>query len=182
MDLFPSDLDQRVLLHNVADRLNTVADHLPLPHQIGPAPALSEILDDEIRNLARLLGYLTGQHASRHRATANYPDQATASRRRVTLALAEAAEPTGGALAALSSAVHHLARLADLTHQHPGPGPARTRAIAAAHQDLADRIGESRTQLACAARHLRATADTRTPPAATVPAPPTASAAPSRTR
>jgi hypothetical protein len=180
MELFPSDLDQRVLLHNVADRLNTVADHLPLPYQVGPDPALSEILDDEIRNLARLLGYLTGQHAFRHRAAANYPDTATASRRRVTLALAEAAEPTGGALAALSSAVHHLARLADLTHRRPGP--ARTRAIAAAHQDLVDRIGESRTQLARAARHLRATADTRTAPPATVPVPPTPSAAPSRTR
>ncbi|MCX5238888.1 hypothetical protein OG824_27165 [Streptomyces prunicolor] len=182
MELFPSDLDQRVLLHNVADRLNTVADHLPLPYQIGPDPALSEILDDEVRNLARLLGYLTGQHAFRHRAAANYPDQATATHRRVTLALAEAAEPTGGALAALSAAVHHLARLADLTQQRPGPGSDRARAITAAHQDLTHCIGESRTQLAHAAQNLRTTADTRTPPPATVPVPPTPSAAPSRTR
>ncbi|MFJ6898150.1 hypothetical protein [Streptomyces hokutonensis] len=174
MEVFPSDLDQRVLLHNLADRLSTIAD------QVIADPALSEILDDEVRNLARLLGYLTGQHALRHRATAHYPDQATAAHRRVTLALAEAAEPAGAALAALSSAVHHLARHADLTHQRPGPGSAL--AIAAAHQDLVDRAGESRTQLARAARHLRATADTRTPPSATGPVPPTASAAPSRTR
>ena len=44
----------------MADRLDTVADHLPLPDQIGPDPALSEILDDEIRHLASLLGYLDG--------------------------------------------------------------------------------------------------------------------------
>ncbi|MEV0470672.1 hypothetical protein [Streptomyces prunicolor] len=180
MELFPSDLDERVLLHNIADRLSTIADHLPLPDQASPDPALSEILDDEVRNLARLLGYLTGEHASRHRTASNYPDQATAAHRRVTLALAEAAEPTGAALAVLGSAVHHLASLSDLTHQRPTP--ARRQVITAVHQGLVDRIGESRTQLARAAKHLRATADTRTPPPTTMPVPPTASAAPSRRR
>ncbi|WP_406463348.1 hypothetical protein OH768_47815 [Streptomyces sp. NBC_01622] len=181
-EVFPSDLDQRVLLHNLADRFNTVADHLPLPEQVSADPALSEILDDEVRNLARLLGYLTGQHASRHRAAAYYPDQTTAVHRRVTLALAEAAEPAGAALAALGAAVHHLARLTDLTRRRPNPGPDRARAITAVHRSLLDRLGESRSQLARAARGLRANADTRTPPPAIVPAPPTPSASPSRTR
>ncbi|MFF0201918.1 hypothetical protein [Streptomyces sp. NPDC005017] len=169
-----------MLLHDVADRLNTVADHLPLPDQIQPDPALSEILDDEVRHLARLLGYLAGESAFRHRATARYPTRVTATHRRTTLALAQAAEPTGAALAALGAAVHHLGLLADLTHQ--APGPARTRAIAAAHQGLVDRLGESRTCLARAAKHLRAAADTRVAPALTAPLPPTASATASRTR
>ncbi|MDO0936443.1 hypothetical protein QQY66_33845 [Streptomyces sp. DG2A-72] len=169
-----------MLLHDVADRLNTVADHLPLPDQIQPDPGLSEILDDEVRHLARLLGYLAGESAFRYRAAARYPSQATATVRRTTLALAQAAEPTGAALAALGAAVHHLGLLADLTHQ--APGPARTRAIASAHQGLVDRLGESRTHLARAAKQLRAAADTRTAPAVTSPSPPTASATSSRTR
>jgi hypothetical protein len=45
-----------------------------------------------------------------------------------------------------------------------------------------DRLGESRAQLARAARHLRAIADTHTTPPATATLPPTASPAPSRTR
>lgn len=168
-----------MLLHDVADRLNTVADHLPLPDQIRPDPALSEILDDEVRHLARLLGFLAGESAFRHRAAARYPARSTATVRRTTLALASAAEPTGLALAALGAAVHHLGHLADLTRQPPGP--ARDRAITTAHQGLVDNLGDSRIHLARAAKHLRAAADTRTAPAATtVPSAPTATATPSR--
>lgn len=170
-----------MLLHTVADRLNTVADHLPLPDQIGPDPGLSEILDDETRHLARLLGYLAGEHALRHRAATRYPTQVTATGRRTSLALASAAEPAGAALAALGSAVHHLGHLADLTHQPPSP--ARARATATAHQGLVDSMGEVRTHLARAAKQLRAAADTRSTPAATTTPPrPAASVDASRTR
>ncbi|MER5211046.1 hypothetical protein ABT063_10785 [Streptomyces sp. NPDC002838] len=169
-----------MLLHDVADRLNTVADHLPLPDQIQPDPALSEILDDEVRRLTRLLTYLAGETAFRHRAAARYPTRVTATVRRTTLALAQAAEPTGAALAALGAAVHHLGLHADLSHQ--APSPARTRAIATTHQGLVDRLGESRTCLARAAKHLRAAADTRATPAVTAPSPPAASTTASRTR
>ncbi|WP_336246646.1 hypothetical protein [Streptomyces cupreus] len=175
-----SDLDQRMLLHDVADRLNTVADHLPLPDQIQPDPALSEILDDEVRHLARLLGYLAGESAFRHRAATRYPHQVTATDRRTTLALASAAQPAGAALAALGAAVHQLGLLAHLAHQQSGP--ARDRSIAAAHQHLVDRLGDARTHLAHAAKQLRATADTQVTPAVTVPRPPAASAAASRNR
>ena len=169
-----------MLLHNVADRLNTVADHLPLPDQIQPDPALSEILEDEVRHLARLLTYLTGETAFRHRAAARYPTRVTATHQRSTLALARAAEPTGAALAALGAAVHHLGLLADLTHQ--APGPARSRAIVSTHQGLVDRLGESHSCLARAAKQLRAAADTRAAPAVTATLPPTASATAPRTR
>jgi hypothetical protein len=177
--LLLSDPDQRMLLHDVADRLNTVADHLPLPDQIQSDPALSEILDDEVRHLARLLGYLVGESAFRHRAAARYPTRFTATHHRTTLALAQAAEPTSAALAALGAAVHHLGLLADVTHQ--APGPARSRAIASTYQGLVDRLGESRTCLARAAKQLRA-ADTRATPAVTAPSPPAASTTTSRTR
>ncbi|CAM5570808.1 hypothetical protein [Streptomyces aurantiogriseus] len=169
-----------MLLHTVADRLNTVADHLPLPDQIHPDPALSEILDDEVRHLARLLGYLAGEHAFRHRAADRYPGRRTATGRRTALALASAAEPAGAALAALGAAVHHLGHLADLTHQ--APSPARARATATAHQGLVDRMVEVRTHLARAAKQLRAAADTQTTPVATTPPRPAASAAASRNR
>lgn len=169
-----------MLLHTVADRLNTVMDHFPLPDQIRLDPGLSEILDDEVRHLASLLGYLAGEHAFRHRAATRYPAQVTATSRRTALALASAAEPTGAALAALGLAVHHLGHLADLTHQPPSP--ARTRATATAHQGLVDRMGEVRTHLARAAKQLRAAADTRTAPATATPPWPAASAAASRTR
>jgi hypothetical protein len=168
-----SEPDQRMLLHDVAD-------HLPLTDQIHPDPALSEILDDEVRHLARLLGYLAGESAFRHRAATRYPHQPTATDRRTTLALASAAEPTGAALAALGAAVHQLGLLAHLTHQPPGP--ARDRSIATAHQHLVDHLGDARTHLAHAARQLRATADAQVTPAVTVPRPPTASAAASRDR
>ncbi|WP_405625977.1 hypothetical protein [Streptomyces sp. NBC_01396] len=174
-----SDPDQRMLLHDVADRLNTVADHLPLPDQIHPDPALSETLDDEVRHLARLLGFLAGESAFRHRAAARSPARPTATVRRTTLALASAAEPTGLALAALSAAVHHLGHLADLAHQ--APGPARDRAITTKHQWLEDRLGDSRIYLARAAKHLRTAADTRTPAATAVPSPSTTTT-PSRSR
>ncbi|KUN02151.1 hypothetical protein AQI95_29210 [Streptomyces yokosukanensis] len=164
-----------MLLHDVADRINTVADQIPLPDQIRPEPALGEILDDEVRHLARLLGYLAGESAFRHRAAARYPAQVTVSQRRVTLALAGAAEPAGAALAALGSAIHCLGVLADLTHQ--SPGPARHRATAAAHQQLVDHLAESRTRLAQSAKYLRHAADTRSAPSAPTPAPPTASPA-----
>ncbi|MFJ4828811.1 hypothetical protein ACIP79_02565 [Streptomyces sp. NPDC088747] len=75
---------------------------------------------------------------------------------------------------------HHLGLLADLTYQ--APGPAHTRAIASAHQGLVDRLGESRTCLARAAKQLRAAADTRATPAVTAPSPPAASTTASRTR
>ncbi|WP_369174480.1 hypothetical protein AB5J49_44025 [Streptomyces sp. R28] len=175
-----SDPDQRMLLHDVADRLNTIADHLPLPDQIRPEPALSEILDDEVRHLARLLGYLAGESAFRHRAAARYPDRVTASHRGITLALARAAAPTGHAPAALGAAVHVLGLLADLTRQ--APCPARARAIATGHQHLMDRIGECHADLARAAKGLRAAADTRTPPATTAGPAPSATTTPSRSR
>lgn len=181
--LEPSDLDQRALLHDLADRLGSVADHLPLPDQIVLHPGLSEILDDEVRHLAVLLGYLAGEHAVRHRAATNYPCRLTATGRRTALALASAAEPTGAALAALGAAVHHLGHLADLTHQTPSP--ARALAMATAHQGLVDCMGEVRTHLAHAAKDLRTAADTRTAPhtAPTRPVPtPAASATTSRTR
>lgn len=168
-----------MLLHDVADRLNTVADHLPLPDQIHPDPALSEILDDEVRHLARLLGYLAGESAFRHRATTRSPTRPTATVRRTTLALATAAEPTSLALSALGAAIHHLGHLADLAHQ--APGPARTRAITTEYHQLVDRLGDSRLHLSHAAKHLRAAADTHTPPAASSPAAaPTPPAAPAR--
>ncbi|MFF9040518.1 hypothetical protein ACF090_34205 [Streptomyces sp. NPDC014892] len=163
----------------MADRLDTVADHLPLPDQIAPDPALNEILDDEIRHLASLLGYLAGQHAFRHR----YPSRVTTADRRTALALASAAAPAGAALAALGAAVHHLGHLADLTHQPRGP--ARDRATIAVQQALADRMGDVRTHLASAAKELRTTADTRTTPHTfPVRTPPAAapSASTSRTR
>ncbi|MER6031554.1 hypothetical protein [Streptomyces sp. NPDC001851] len=171
-----SDPDQRMLLHDVADRINTVADQLPLPDQVQPGPGLSEILDDEVRHLARLLGYLAGESAFRHRAAARYPDQATPSQRRTTLALARAAEPAGAALAALGGAVHCLGVLADLSHQDPGR--ASTRTVATVHQQLVERLAESRVHLARAAKSLRTAADARSMRPA--PAPPTA--APARTR
>ncbi|NGO42897.1 hypothetical protein [Streptomyces ureilyticus] len=169
-----------MLLHDVADRLNTVADHLPLTDQIHPVPGLSEILDDEVRHLARLLGYLAGESAFRHRAATRYPHQPTATDRRTTLALASAAQPTGAALAALGAAVHHLGLLAHLTHQ--APSAARDRAIAITHQELVGCIGDARTHLARAAKQLRVAADTHGVPAVTVPQPPAASAAASRNR
>ncbi|MFD3580888.1 hypothetical protein [Streptomyces sp. NPDC058683] len=171
-----TDLDERMLLHDVADRLNSVADQLPLPDQIRADPVLSDILDDEVRHLARLLGYLAGQHAFRHRAAAHYPHQVTAAQRRLTLGLARAAEPAGAALATLGAAVHALGCLADLSHQ--APSPVRARAMTSGHQHLADRIAETRTHLAEAAKHLRTAADTRPPPSATRP--PLAASAPTR--
>ncbi|QFQ97373.1 hypothetical protein F9278_15475 [Streptomyces phaeolivaceus] len=166
-----SDLDQRLLLHSVADRLNTVADHLPLPDQFTspPDPGLSEILDDEVRHLARLLGYLAGEHAFRHRAATRYPNRVTTISRRTALAIASAAEPTAAALAALGSAVHHLGRLADLAHQ--APSPARARATAATRDALADRMVGARTHLARASKQLRTAADTWTAPILTTPPP-----------
>ncbi|MBC9723745.1 hypothetical protein [Streptomyces sp. TRM68367] len=169
-----------MLLHDVADRLNTVADHLPLTDQIRPDPGLSEILDDEVRHLARLLGYLVGESAFRHRATIRYPHQPTATDRRTTLALASAAQPVGAALAVLGAAVHHLGLLTHLTHQPTSP--AGDRSIATAHQGLVDRIGDARTHLARAAKQLRAAADTQVTPAVTAPRPPAASSAASRNR
>ncbi|MDX2908184.1 hypothetical protein [Streptomyces griseiscabiei] len=165
----------------MADRLDTVADHLPLPDRIGPDPAVSEILDDEIRHLAHLLGYLAGEHAVRHRAAVRYPSRVTTAGRGTALALASAAAPTGAALAALGAAVHHLGHLADLTHQPRGP--ARDRATIAVQQALAERMGEVRMHLARAAKELRATADTRTTPHTfPVRTPPAATASTSRTR
>ncbi|MER6125775.1 hypothetical protein ABT173_24730 [Streptomyces sp. NPDC001795] len=171
-----SDPDQQMLLHDVADQINTVADQLPLPDQVQPGPGLSEILDDEVRHLARLLGYLAGESAFRHRAAARYPDQVTPSQRRTTLALARAAEPAGAALAALGGAVHCLGVLADPSHQDPGRASNRTWATA--HQQLVERLAESRAHLARAAKSLRTAADARSIRPA--PSPPTA--APARTR
>ncbi|MFC8198932.1 hypothetical protein ACFUTV_26580 [Streptomyces sp. NPDC057298] len=179
-ELLLSDPDQRMLLHDMADRLNTVADHLPLPDQIHLDPALSEILDDEVRHLARLLGFLAGESAFHHRAAARSPARPTPTVRRTTLALASAAEPTGLASAALSAAVHHLGHLADLPHQAPGPG--RARAIATEHQRLVDCLGDSRIYLVRAAKHLRGAADTRIPPAATAVPSTSATTPPSRSR
>ncbi|MFK0113893.1 hypothetical protein [Streptomyces sp. NPDC091217] len=173
-----SDLDERMLLHDVADRLNSVADQLPLPDQIRADPVLSDLLDDEVRHLARLLGYLAGQHAVRHRAAARYPYQVTAAQRRLTLGLARAAEPAGAALASLGAAVHVLGSLADLSHQAPSPG--RARAMATGLRQLTDRIAQTRTHLAEAAKHLRTAADNRPPSSAAPPASVT-SAAPTRT-
>ncbi|MFF5537841.1 hypothetical protein ACFY71_36170 [Streptomyces cinerochromogenes] len=173
-----SEPDQRMLLHDVADRLNTVSDQLPLPDQVRADPGLSEILDDEVRHLSRLLGYLAGEHAFRHRAAARYPEKVTVAQRRTTLALARAAEPAGAALAALGTAIHCLGRLTDLTHH--APGPARDRAHATAQEQLVACLGQSRTQLAHAAKHLRDAADTRPATAFPAPTPPTASAAPTR--
>ncbi|MDX3523281.1 hypothetical protein [Streptomyces scabiei] len=167
------------MLHSVADRLNTVADHLPLPDQIRPDPGLSEILDDEVRHLARLLAHLVGEHSFRHRAATHYPARITATHRRTTLALARAAEPTGAALAALGAAVQHLGLLTYLTQQ--SPNPTRDRAITTAHEGLEDRFGETRSHLAHAAKLLRAVADTQPPPAATGPSPSAPATAP-RTR
>ncbi|MEU6192336.1 hypothetical protein [Streptomyces sp. NPDC047061] len=167
-----------MLLHDVADKFNAVSDQLPLPDQIRPHLALSEILDDEVRHLARLLAFLAGESAFRHRAASRYP--ATATVRRTTLALASAAEPAGLALAALGAAVHHLGQLADLAHQ--APGPARDRAITTEQQRLVDRLGDSRTHLAHTAKQLRTAADTRTPPAATAVPAQARATAPSRSR
>ncbi|MGW2721079.1 hypothetical protein [Streptomyces sp. NPDC001492] len=175
-----SDEDQRMLLHDMADRLNTVSDHLPLPDQIRLDPALSEILDDEVRHLARLLQFLAGESAFRHRASTRSPARPTATVSRTTLALARAAAPTGLALAALGAAVHHLGLLTDLAHQ--APGPARDRAISTERQRLADRLGDSRIHLARAAKQLRATADTRTLPSASRVPFPSATTAPSLSR
>ncbi|MFD5583278.1 hypothetical protein [Streptomyces sp. NPDC057413] len=165
-----------MLLHDVADRINTVADHLPLPDQVHPGPGLSEILDDEVRHLARLLGYLAGESAFRHRATAGYPHRVTPSQRRTALALAHAAEPAGAALAALGGAIQCLGILADLSHQ--GSNRASNRTVATVHQHLVDRLAESRAHLARAAKHLRTAADVRSIRPA--PTPPTAATA--RTR
>ena len=44
--LSPSEADQRALLYDVAGRLDSIADQLPLPDQIRADPALSESLDD----------------------------------------------------------------------------------------------------------------------------------------
>ncbi|MEU5083737.1 MULTISPECIES: hypothetical protein [Streptomyces] len=167
-----------MLLHGIADQLNTIADQFPLPDQVRADPAVGEILDDEIRNLARLLGYLAGESASRHRASARYPDQVTSSQRRTTLALARAAGPTSGALAALGRAVHDLGVLLDLTHQAPGRD--RNRATAATHQRLADHFTAARTHLIRAAQQLRRAADTRT--ASPAAAPPSPQASPARAR
>ncbi|MFE9905050.1 hypothetical protein [Streptomyces achromogenes] len=167
-----------MLLHGIADQLNTIADQFPLPDQVRADPAVGEILDDEIRNLTRLLGYLAGESAFRQRASARYPDQVTSSQRRTTLALARAAEPASGALAALGSAVHDLGVLLDLTHQAPGRD--RNRATAATHQRLAEHFTEARTQLIRAAQQLRRAADTRT--ASPASAPPSPHASPARAR
>ncbi|MFF4361528.1 hypothetical protein [Streptomyces sp. NPDC001604] len=169
-----------MLLHDMADRLNTVCDHLPLPDQIRPDPALSEILDDEVRHLARLLQFLAGESAFRHRAATRSPARPTATVRRTTLALASAAAPTGLALADLGAAVHHLGQLTDLARQ--APGPARDRAISTEHQRLTDRLSDSRIHLARAAKQLRASADNRTPPSASSVPSPSATTAPSRSR
>ncbi|MEU3529092.1 hypothetical protein AB0E62_35435 [Streptomyces sp. NPDC038707] len=173
-----SDSDQRMLLHGIADQLNTIADQFPLPDQVRADPAIGEILDDEIRNLARLLGYLAGESAFRQRASARYPDQVTPSQRRTTLVLARAAEPTSGALAALGRAVHDLGVLFDLTHQAPGRD--RNQAAATAHQRLTEHFTEARTKLVRAAQQLRRAADTRTPQSAA--APPSPQATPARAR
>ncbi|MFJ9712814.1 hypothetical protein [Streptomyces sp. NPDC101234] len=173
-----SDLDERMLLHDVADRLNSIADQLPLPDQIRADPVLSDLLDDEVRHLARLLGYLAGQHAVRHRAADRYPSQVTAAQRRLAGGLARAAEPAGAALASLGAAIHVLGSLVDFGHQAPSPG--RARATTTGHRHLADRIAQTRTHLADAAKHLRTAADTRPPPPAAPPAP-AASAVPTRT-
>ncbi|MEW2620888.1 hypothetical protein [Streptomyces sp. NPDC048106] len=178
--LLPSDADQRALLHDVADRLNTIADQLPLPDQIRADPGLSEILDDEVRHLTRLLGYLTGESALRQRAAARYPAQVTVLQRRTTLALARAAEPAGAALAAFGAAVHCLGILTDLTHQPAGP--ARARAHYTALDQLVVRFAESRAHLARAAKHLRQAADTRSVPTGPRPAPPSPAASPARPR
>ena len=169
-----------MLLHDMADRLNSVADQLPLTDQVQPDPGLSEILDDEVRHLARLLGYLAGESAFRHRAATRYPHQPTATDRRTTLALASAAQPTGAALAALGAAVHQLALYAHFADEPPSP--ARDRSIAAAHQHLVDRLGDARMHLAHAAKRLRASADTQVTPTLTPPRPPAASAAASHNR
>ncbi|MFD2683696.1 hypothetical protein ACFS5L_02250 [Streptomyces phyllanthi] len=174
------DIDQRMLLHDVADRLDTVADHLPFADEIRPDPGLSEILDDEVRHLARLLGYLVGESAFRHRAAVRYPHQPTATDRRITLALASAAQPTGAALAALGAAVYHLGLLANLAHQEPSLS--RDGAINIALQGLVDRIGDVHTHLARAAKQLRATADTQVTPITTVPHPSATSPTASRNR
>lgn len=169
-----------MLLHDVADRLNTIADHLPLPDQIRAHPAIGEVLDDEVRHLARLLTYLVGETAFRHRAAAHHPLELTATDRRTTLALARAAQPAGDALAALGTAVHYLGRLSDLPHQPPGP--ARDHATTIAHEALINRIAAARGRLAQTAKMLRSAADTQTTPAVTAPVAPTPSAASSRIR
>ncbi|MDX2763003.1 hypothetical protein [Streptomyces europaeiscabiei] len=169
-----------MLLHDVADRLNTIADHLPLPDQIRADPAIGEVLEDEVRRLAGLLTYMVGETAFRHRAAAHYPHELTATDRRSTLALARAAQPAGAALAALGTAVHYLGRLSDLPHQPPGP--ARDHAITIAHQALVNRIAAARGRLAQTARMLRSAADTQATPAVTAPVAPAPPAPPSRTR
>ncbi|MFF5438851.1 hypothetical protein [Streptomyces achromogenes] len=173
-----SEADQQMLLHGLADQLNAIADQFPLADQLRADPAIGEILDDEVRNLARLLGYLAGESAFRHRAAARYPDQVTPSQHRTTLALARAAGPAGGALAALGSAVHDLGVLFDLTHRAPGHD--RSRAMAAAHQLLAEHFDQARTHLVRAAQQLRRAADGRTAPSAAAPPPPQARAARAR--
>ncbi|MFB8128678.1 hypothetical protein [Streptomyces mirabilis] len=174
-----------MLLHDMADKFNAVSDQLPLPDQIRPDPALSEILDDEVRHLASLLAFLAGESAFRHRTATRYPlpatrYPATVTVRRTTLALASAAEPAGLALAALGAAVHRLGQLSGLAHQ--APGPARSRALTIEHQRLVDCLGDSRIHLARTARRLRTAADTRTPPAATAMPAPSTPIAPSRSR
>ncbi|GAA3496669.1 hypothetical protein GCM10019016_037700 [Streptomyces prasinosporus] len=171
-----SDPDQRMLLHDIADRINTVADQLPLPDQVQPGPGLGEILDDEVRHLARLLCYLAGESAFRHRAATRYAHQVTPSQRRTTLALARAAEPAGAALAALGGAVHCLGVLADLSHRSSGRVGNRT--VASAHRQLVAHLAESRAHLARAAKCLRTAADAQS--IGPAPSPPTA--APAHTR
>ncbi|MGY9065367.1 hypothetical protein [Streptomyces sp. CAS3] len=178
--LSPSEADQRALLHDVADRLDSIADQLPLPDQIRADPALSEILDDEVRHLARLLGYLAGESAFRHRAAARYPAEVTVFQRRTTLALARAAESAGAALAAFGAAIHCLGILTCLPHQ--APGPARARARNTALEQLVVRFGESRAHLAQAAKRLRQAADTRSAPTVARPAVPSLAAFPARPR
>jgi hypothetical protein len=163
-----------MLLHDVADRLNGVSDCLPLPDQLGPQPAVGEVLDEEVRNLARMLTFLAGETAFRHRATARSPRRPPTPDRRVALALARAAQPTGAALAALGDAVHRLGVLMDLTHQAVGPGHAQ--ATATARQALVDSVALAREHLAHAARQLRTTADApATSGVAALPAPSPAS-------
>jgi hypothetical protein len=165
--LTASDTDQRLLLHDIADRLDAVTDELPLPDQLGPDPAIGEILEDDVRNLARLFVYLAGEKALRHRDTANYPREAAPGRRRITLALAQAAQPTGAALAALGEAVHHFSQLCDLTR----PSSPRSPARAAAERALVESVAAARAHLVRAAHQLRTTANSQPPSATPAPAP-----------
>ncbi|MBP5935420.1 hypothetical protein [Streptomyces acidiscabies] len=160
-----SALDQRVLLHTVADSLQHIADGLPLDDQVHPDPPVSLTLEDEMRRLARLLGYLAGATSTRHRDAADHPGDVTDTDRTVTIALAQAAESAGHALASLGTAVRHLARLTDLTRRR---APATTVDTALRQTVLG--IRTSRRHLHHGARQLRTTADARA--ASAIPAPP----------